>query len=72
MTVILHTDTALYTAFLVRPREIPTAGFFPFKEEETEALRGGKVASAGAEVGPELWLSLLLCRCPQGDAQPLG
>lgn len=43
MTVILHTDTALYTAFLVQPREIPTAGFFPFKEEETgsEGWEGG-------------------------------
>ena len=26
MTVILHTDTVLYTAFLVQPREVPETG----------------------------------------------
>lgn len=57
------TDTALYMAFLVQPCEIP---------KETEALRGREVAPAGAEVRPELCLSLLLCRCPRGDARPLG
>lgn len=54
MTVILHTNTALYTASLVRPREIPRAGLSPFKEEGTAAPRGGEVASGGAEVGPEV------------------
>ena len=78
MTVILHTDTALYTVFLVRPREIPTAGFFPFKEEETEVLRGEKVASQAQKWGQSSGYPCFSAGVPKemhslwGDAGPRG
>ena len=65
-------------AFLVQPHEISKARRFPFKEEEIEALRAEGVALGEAEVGLELWLSLLLCRSAPGadslwgDARPQG
>lgn len=37
-----HTNTPLYMATLIQACEIAKAGLFPFKEKETEALRGGE------------------------------
>lgn len=76
MTVILHTNTALYTASLVQPREILRAGLSPFKEEGTAALRKW---AGGRWPQQEKWdhcsgqrIPASLRVPPEGWAQPLG